>query len=87
MDWFKRSARATPERETGSARPELVADLKVERLHRAVRDFPGRSQPDLARIIYGRDELALVADEARHLEAAGLVTRDPATGRLYVARG
>ena len=87
MGWFRKTGRETPERDTDSVRPELAADLKLERLRRAVRDFPGRSGVDLARIIYGRGELVLVADDARRLEAAGAVTRDPDTGGLYVARG
>lgn len=87
MVWFKRTARERPTRETSSSRPELAADLKLERLYRAVRDFPGRTEADLARIIYGRGNLAFVADDVRRLEAAGAVTRDPEAGGLYVVRG
>ncbi len=40
----------------------------------------------LARIIYGRDEASLVAASGRKLEADGMVTRDPETGRMYATR-
>ena len=86
MGLFKKTTRARPARETSSGRPELGADLKVERLYRAVRDFPGRTEDDLARIIYGRDDPTLTADDARRLEAVGAVTRDPEAGGLYVMR-
>lgn len=87
MNWFKRSAHDKLERETGGVRPDLSAELKLERLRRAVLDFPGRGEADLARIIYGRSEQMLVADDARRLEATGMVTRDPEGGGLYATRG
>jgi hypothetical protein len=54
------------------------------RLYRAVRDFPGRTEADLARIIYGRTDPYLVEQDSRTLETAGMVSRDPETGRLHV---
>jgi hypothetical protein len=71
---------ATPDR------GELTADLKVERLRRAILDFPGRSDVDLARMIYGRDDALLVAPGCERLLAEGQVTRDPETGRFFASR-
>jgi hypothetical protein len=83
MRWLKhRARRAVPA--AGSA--ELGADLKAERFQRAVRDFPGRRDSDLARIIYGHDDAGLVAAEWRRLEVAGYVARDPETGGIYLNR-
>lgn len=87
MGWFKRTAQASETlATTGSDRSELTPDLKTERLRRAVRDFPGRQEVDLARIIYGRDDAGLVAADGRRLEAEGHVIRDPETGGLYATR-
>ena len=87
MSWFKRTAQpSNPVATVGSDRSELTADLKTERLRRAVRDFPGRQDADLARIIYGRDDAGLVAADGRRLEAEGHVVRDPDTGGLYATR-
>gem|GEM_PF-3694218 len=61
----------------------LSTDLRTVRLARAVRDFPGRTSADLARIIYGRASPELVDLDLQTLEAVGLVARDPETGRLY----
>jgi hypothetical protein len=62
----------------------LPSDLRLVRLYRAVRDFPGRTEADLARIIYGRPDPFLVEQDGRMLETAGMIARDPATGRLHV---
>jgi hypothetical protein len=62
----------------------LPGDLRLVRLYRAVRDFPGRTEADLARIIYGRTDPYLVEQDSRTLETAGMVSRDPETGRLHV---
>ena len=86
MSWLKRAARPSPGAIVGQERGELTSDLKAERLRRAVRDFPGRQDADLARIIYGRDAAELVAADSRRLEAEGYVTRDPETGGMYAAR-
>ncbi len=87
MSWFKGSG---GQPDAGSAvvsdRGEMTSDLKMERLRRAIIDFPGRVDADLARIIYGRDEPSLVAASGRKLEADGMVTRDPETGRMYAKR-
>lgn len=82
MAWFKRAARDKRYGDAGASGPNLGDDLKLQRLSRAVRDFPGRTETDLARIIYGHDDPTLVADEARKLEAIGMVSRNPATGAL-----
>lgn len=84
MRWLKRTARRSSPVAPGSG--ELGAELKAERFRRAVRDFPGRRDADLARIIYGHSDASLVAPEWRRLEANGLVARDPETGGLYVNR-
>jgi hypothetical protein len=85
--WLKKTARRSSVVVSGGhERGELASDLRVERLRRAVRDFPGRQDADLARIIYGRDEADLVAADGRALEAAGLIQRDPESGGLYTAR-
>ncbi len=82
MAWFRRAARDKRYGEAGTAGSLLAEDLKLERLGRAVRDFPGRTEADLARIIYGRDDPALVTTEVRKLEAIGFVSRNPTTGAL-----
>jgi len=84
MRWLKHRARRSAPVAPGSG--ELSADLKAERFQRAVRDFPGRRDSDLARILYGHDDGNLVAAEWRRLEAAGQVARDPESGRLYLHR-
>lgn len=84
MRWLKRTARKSAPAVPGSG--ELGADLKAERFQRAVRDFPGRRDSDLARIIYGQADANLVAAEWRRLEAAGAVARDPETGGLFINR-
>lgn len=84
MRWLKRTARRSSPVAPGSG--ELGAELKAERFRRAVRDFPGRRDADLARIIYGHSDASLVAPEWRRLEANGQVARDPETGGLYVNR-
>lgn len=87
ISWFKQATRqSTPGLIGGLDRGELTSDLKAERLRRAVRDFPGRLDVDLARIIYGRDDASLVAADGRKLEAEGHVTRDPDTGGMYATR-
>jgi hypothetical protein len=87
MSWLKRTAQPShPAATGGGERSELTPDLKTERLRRAVRDFPGRQDADLARIIYGRDDAGLVAADGRRLEAEGHVVRDPETGGLYATR-
>ena len=87
MSWLKRAARpSNPVSPAGSGRGELTPDLKTERLRRAVRDFPGRQDAELARIIYGRDDAGLVAADGRRLEDEGHVVRDPDTGGLYATR-
>ena len=63
----------------------LPNDLRLVRLYRAIRDFPGRTETDLARIIYGRPDPFLVEQDARTLEAGGMIARDPGTGRLHVS--
>lgn len=85
MRWLKRTARRSIP--VAAPQGELSGDLKAERLRRAVRDFPGRRDADLARIIYGRDDVELIAADSRRLEAEGLIQRDPTTGGLYSARG
>lgn len=85
--WLKKTARrSSVVMSGGQERGELASDLKVERLRRAVRDFPGRRDADLARIIYGRGEAELVAADCRRLEAEGLIARDPDNGRMYTVR-
>lgn len=85
--WLKKTARrSSVVISGGQERGELASDLKAERLRRAVRDFPGRRDADLARIIYGRGEAELVAADGRRLEAEGLITRDPDTGALFTPR-
>ncbi len=84
MRWLKRTARRSSPVAPGSG--ELGAELKAERLRRAVRDFPGRRDADLARIIYGHDDASLVAAEWRRLEANGQAARDPDTGGVYLNR-
>ena len=85
--WLKKTARRSNVVASGGLeRGELGLDLKAERLRRAVQDFPGRQDADLARIIYGRGEAELVAADGRRLEAEGLVTRDPDTGALFTPR-
>lgn len=87
MSWFKGAAgQPGDEGAVVSDRGEMTSDLKMERLRRAIIDFPGRVDADLARIIYGRDEASLVAASGRRLEAEGMVTRDPETGRMYAKR-
>ena len=85
--WLKKTARrSSVVMGGGQERSELASDLKAERLRRAVRDFPGRRDADLARIIYGRGEAELVAADVRRLEAEGLVARDPDSGGMYTVR-
>ena len=87
MSWFKQATSApTVGTPTGIERGEMTADLKMERLRRAIIDFPGRVDADLARIIYGRDEASLVSASGRKLEAEGRVTRDPETGKMYATQ-
>lgn len=87
MRWFKGAAgQPGDEGAVVSDRGEMTSDLKMERLRRAIIDFPGRVDSDLARIIYGRDEASLVAASGRKLEADGMVTRDPESGRMYACR-
>jgi len=69
------------------AESRLPTDLRLVRLYRAVRDFPGRTEADLARIIYGRSDPHLVMQDSRTLEDAGMVSRDAHTGRLYAKVG
>lgn len=84
LNWFKQETLpSTLGLADGIERGELTADLKMERLRRAIIDFPGRVEADLARIIYGRDEASLVSASGRKLEADGHVTRDPETGKMY----
>lgn len=85
MRWLKRTARRSIP--VAAPQGELSGDLRAERLRRAVRDFPGRRDVDLARIIYGRDDADLIAADGRRLEAEGQITRDPDTGGFYSARG
>ena len=86
MRMLKRTARRSAPTANVQDWGELEAELKAERVRRTVRDFPGRSATDLARIIYGRAEAELIASEWRRLEASGQVVRDTDTDRLYSAR-
>ncbi|WP_380858713.1 hypothetical protein [Sphingoaurantiacus capsulatus] len=86
MNWFTGPAEPPEALLVAAERGELTADLKLERLRRAIIDFPGRTESNLARIIYGRDEASLIAASVRKLEADGIATRDPETGGLYAAR-
>lgn len=61
----------------------LSPELRSTRLLRTVRDFPGRTEASLARIIYGQAGTGLVSEEARLLEAAGFLTRSGESGQLY----
>jgi len=71
--------------EAGEAR--LPADLKLVRLYRTIRDFPGRTDADLARIIYGHADAALVLQDASTLEGLKMVVREAQTGRLFAISG
>jgi hypothetical protein len=87
MRWFRGAAgQPGDEGVIVGDRGEMTSDLKMERLRRAIIDFPGRVDSDLARIIYGRDEASLVAASGRKLEADGMVTRDPESGKMYATR-
>ncbi len=82
--WLQES-RARRSSAKGEAR--LPTDLKLVRLYRTIRDFPGRTDADLARIIYGHADASLVIQDASVLEEMKMIVREAHTGRLFAISG
>ena len=85
--WLKAQVRRPSMSLFQPAEARLPADLRLVRLYRTVRDFPGRTEAELARIIYGRPDPDLVSQDSRTLEEAGMIVRRADTGGLHATTG